>query len=69
MERRLYNGQIDFVRIIQAGNTNRRGRLCTDDLLIKVAGFEKVNNVCSIKTANLKRLSTRRSTVLSHPFK
>ncbi len=36
------------------GNTNWWGRLSTVDLLIKVACFEKVSNVCIIKTADLK---------------
>jgi len=49
-----------------AGNTNWGGRLSTVDLLIKVACFvKKANAFFNIKRSWSKRVSTRRSTVLS----
>ncbi len=52
-----------------SGNANWRGRLSTIDLLIKVACFgTKINHIFNIKMRWSELVSTRRSTVLSHPF-
>jgi hypothetical protein len=45
-----------------------RGRLGATDLLVKVACFVKdTNNIFNVKGADLKRVSARRSRVLSLP--
>ncbi len=54
---------------VPARNTNRRGRLSTVDLLIKVACFvTNVNNIITTKIRRPELVSTRRSTVLRIPF-
>ncbi len=51
--------------MVQPGNTNRRGKLSTVDLLVKVAGFVRgVDNIFSTKRSWPKLVTTRRSTVL-----
>jgi len=52
-----------------AGNTNERGRLCTLDLLSKVACFDKEVSIVSVfKSSLFKLVSTRRSMVLILPL-
>ncbi len=52
----------------EAGNANRRERLCTVDLLVKVARFVKeVDNLFIIKSSRSKLVSPRRLTVLPEP--
>ncbi len=54
---------------IKAWNTNRRGRLSTVDLLIKVACFvTKAVYIFDIKTSRSKLVSIRKSTVLGLPL-
>jgi hypothetical protein len=54
--------------IHNTGNTKWRRRLCTVDLHIKIAFSVDVNNVCNIKSASSKLVSTRSSSVLSLPI-
>ncbi len=52
--------------IVEPGNTNWGGSLCTVDLLIKVACFVKnALNVSNLKRSLSEPVSTRRSTVMS----
>jgi hypothetical protein len=52
----------------EAGNANRRERLSTVDLLVKVARFVKeVDNLFIIKSSRSKLVSPRRLTVLPEP--
>jgi len=56
--------------LIEPGNTNRRGKLSTVGLLIKVACFgNKQSKGCYIKICLAKLISARRSTVLSLPLR
>jgi hypothetical protein len=55
---------------VNPGNTNRGGRLSTVDLLIKLVRFViKANNIFILKMGWSKKVSTRRSTVLSLSLK
>jgi hypothetical protein len=50
-------------------NTDRKGRVSTVDLLIRVACFvKKVDKIFNVKRSLSKLFSTRRSTVLSLPL-
>jgi hypothetical protein len=51
------------------GNPHRKGKLSTDDLLIKVTCFvKKVNNIFNIEMSWSRLISTRRSTVQGLPL-
>ncbi len=50
--KRLSSKNLLDIVMVNAGNTNRRGRLSTVDLLIRVARFfKKVNNVFNFKSS------------------
>jgi len=55
--------------VFNPGNTNKKGRLGTIDLLFKVACFvKKVIFILNIEMSSSKLVSTRRSNVLSLPL-